>query len=1118
MDIWLMETLLCFRLTALEPIFSPFLLLYFLNSIVDKAMKQVRTILANTRNPRLAENEEHVYDDKYALVEFLTNTSVAAQMNALERLGLDPDKFRTVSGWVHDGRKTVTLRFKAKDTCSFLKERDVEIATGQVTTQVDRETTSSSTGTGFMGMTSSGGATKETVTAKVMTKIKEYHWRVEVSYSIVIFAGSDPNSTDGVVELQSRSSSSVIVTSGGQAAGSFRPGVVPSKPAPPVPDATDHPPVDTDVTWFFRMIQPTEQTCEFKIDRSPTSSKKKSQHHGGGGSGNGNGCKTPRRNDDVDAAYEFNKNWLDWNLITQGFFVQRVEREILAKHDPVEKDKPGGGAGAAKMDPMAPDTIEPGTRGIITGLQKEPSFNGKRVTICEYSSQQHRYRVEPVDKSSGLPGTLLIKPQNLKLAQTAPTTSQTGGPPLSSISDASLFCPVVPLMENKTVLSMADVGDFLTEQCRTLDEAIEGLTKTYAPRQLVRLVSVAEATIVLLCQHVQDLTTSYQDAVDYVENMLKQQLVTAIGKEIQSKDFDQFMVFHNQRLFGEEYAPKPFTFAIRRPGHYPDGILAIENRTSSAGNHTRQCQLKPDDPQQPIQTWVRHVPGATAPPMLIPLSAATTIEITGDRYLHGWMQHRFRTKPKNEYQIVARARQFSSFILVIGTMLGPNQFDPKDAIILQNKDEVLIPLLTSTLPSAKEFKDSIASLSPEQQAFAKSFRKMQLESSVFGVCVIQLKPQLEKLLGLPDGALTKEIQLTQDLMSLFVDYQIPSDLMSFDGDPSDSDTSTKVTAVKGYVKSILDVIENAKEKQLIEEERKADMRAEMAHAAPGSGSALVGGGPAGFGGGVPYGAMAAMAAPQLEMADADTVLADNSEKSSSRRLNRSRKMMSPRPSASNKVVLPSKSPSSKRSLSSTATPSAQVTVETVQPLSSSTHGGESAETTSDGDTVSAEDFTMIPKILDACIDKFDTDNALRSTIIKTGPTWTLARQTNLLTPIASSTISGKAIEDEKKKAFDLMDAISRSGVLPIACSELHVVVGVSHCFDNDVVGSIVQDNVNPIEKVERSGIVIASTVHSQPAKAIVRGDEPTLLRRLTASFPLLLEADASPVEIYDDRD
>ncbi len=34
-------------------------------------------------------------------------------------------------------------------------------------------------------------------------------------------------------------------------------------------------------------------------------------------------------------------------------------------------------------------------------------------------------------------------------------------------------------------------------------------------------------------------------------------------------------------------------------------------------------------------------------------------------------------------------------------------------------------------------------------------------STLFGVCVLQIKPQLEKLLNLPNDALTKEIALTQ---------------------------------------------------------------------------------------------------------------------------------------------------------------------------------------------------------------------------------------------------------------------------------------------------------------------------------------------------------------------
>jgi hypothetical protein len=68
---------------------------------------------------------------------------------------------------------------------------------------------------------------------------------------------------------------------------------------------------------------------------------------------------------------------------------------------------------------------------------------------------------------------------------------------------------------------------------------------------------------------------------------------------------------------------------------------------------------------------------------------------------------------------------------------------------------------------------------------------MQLESTLFGVCVVQIKPQLERLLRLPDDALTKEIQLTQDLLNLFIEYQVPSDMLSFDG-PAKASLQNKV--------------------------------------------------------------------------------------------------------------------------------------------------------------------------------------------------------------------------------------------------------------------------------------------------------------------------------------
>lgn len=57
--------------------------------------------------------------------------------------------------------------------------------------------------------------------------------------------------------------------------------------------------------------------------------------------------------------------------------------------------------------------------------------------------------------------------------------------------------------------------------------------------------------------------------VDYIEFMLEQQLIAAVGKELQPKDFGEYMQFHARRLFASEYAPRPFVYAIRRPDHCP---------------------------------------------------------------------------------------------------------------------------------------------------------------------------------------------------------------------------------------------------------------------------------------------------------------------------------------------------------------------------------------------------------------------------------------------------------------------------------------------------------------------------------------------------------------------
>ena len=193
------------------------------------------------------------------------------------------------------------------------------------------------------------------------------------------------------------------------------------------------------------------------------------------------------------------------------------------------------------------------------------------------------------------------------------------------------------------------------------------------------------------------------------------------------------MDFHGQRLFKPEYAPKPFCFAVRRPDHYPEGTLTIEHLSpdrSRGAIHTSGA----------IHTICRRVAEPVAP-MSFALDAATRVSFTGERFVHAYLAHQFAdactssdgasvlmsSNGASLLMLGARARQFSSFMLLLGRMGPAGTFEQKHALILQNKDAVDIPLMLEALPSATEFRDAISSLSPEQQRFAKAYRAMQLE-------------------------------------------------------------------------------------------------------------------------------------------------------------------------------------------------------------------------------------------------------------------------------------------------------------------------------------------------------------------------------------------------------
>ena len=195
------------------------------------------------------------------------------------------------------------------------------------------------------------------------------------------------------------------------------------------------------------------------------------------------------------------------------------------------------------------------------------------------------------------------------------------------------------------------------------------------------------------------------------------------------------------------------------------------------------------------------------------------------------------------FRLNARARQFSSFILLLGKIADAKTFAPECAMIIKDKDDLKIPLMLETMPSAKEFRDAVSSLSPEQyvfsflffffgiklnnfthhrQRFCKAYRSKQLASSVFAICTIEVKAQMEKVLNLPQNSLTKEISLTKSLTDLFITYQISPDLLSFDGDDKTS-TKEKIQRVRENNDAIRKVLNDEKMKEIEEAKRRREI-------------------------------------------------------------------------------------------------------------------------------------------------------------------------------------------------------------------------------------------------------------------------------------------------------
>lgn len=412
-------------------------------------------------------------------------------------------------------------------------------------------------------------------------------------------------------------------------------------------------------------------------------------------------------------------------------------------------------------------------------------------------------------------------------------------------------------------------------------------------------------------------------------------------------------------------------------------------------------------------------------------------------------------------RLSARARQFSSFILLLGKIADAKTFAPECAMIIKDKDDLKIPLMLESMPSAKEFQDAVSSLSPEQQRFCRAYRSKQLASSVFAICTIEVKAMMEKVLNVDKGSLTKELSLTKSLMDLFIRYQISPDLLSFDGDDNLS-SKEKIQRVRENNDAIQKVVNDEKMKEIEEAKKRAEIERRE----------------------------------QLEYVSSDCEESDCEETEY--------ELSKCMDSFDDDGCIVDGLFEVEEKLGGEVEEELAEEMNTEVDESSEKHETREKDETSEKDetrsskeeekiltsrVINSGDYTKLPALLNEQFERLDVDNAIRPTKINTSDCWKLSRQNGLLVDPETIVLFEDLQHKERNAAYDLLDALTRSGVLSVDCAQFHVVVAATHFFGKNLMDTVVKDNVNPIEKVERSHLIMASTIFGKSVQDLVQSSE-----------------------------
>eukprot|EP00913_Durusdinium_trenchii_P017267 g16237.t1 len=330
----------------------------------------------------------------------------------------------------------------------------------------------------------------------------------------------------------------------------------------------------------------------------------------------------------------------------------------------------------------------------------------------------------------------------------------------------------------------------------------------------------------------------------------------------------------------------------------------------------------------------------------------------------------------------------------------------------------------------------------------------------------------------------EEIQLTQDLIELFVRYQVPPDLMSYEAGSGDKlgrvSPSQKLQEVKQHVKALWDTISASKEKQLKEQQEKqlwesqeeAKMRnmqtcgSEECPMPPPRGVRVMASAMEDSSNYMEMGQVkeAELAATSVQLDSNGPKMAKVRPMYMSRQVpqvhtyaSSAPRMMKPEVEVAEDAADAADAESFEANLDTA------VSAEKPKEPNQEGHEHETSEASEGHLENGSWDYTKIPHQLDANFLKYDTEAKLRPSKIKVGEVW------------------------QKQEQL---------GALPLESSSLHVLVAATHCFDETIIDTAIKQNQNPIEKLERSMMIVASTIYQKPARLLLQPGEVERMRYL----------------------